>query len=230
MPRIAKPKPDRLLLLDQALTCLAEQGPQATSIDYLTETLKVSHRDFYEVLGPKAVAIEAVYAYAMQLLGAPDVARTNESLQTCLARWWKHTAGAALAQPRIFAFWQYYRASPHVLAADPPPAGPFAEVLAEVTRLIGRPGGLPAGALPLPLLRRGFVAQWTATVEVAAEPACQASPALRERVLTQGFAGWWQSAGLPATLGVGIAAAKARPTTASAFVSLLGHAFPPDKS
>jgi AcrR family transcriptional regulator len=118
MPRVAKPKPDRLVLLDQALTCLAEQGPQATSIDVLTTTLAISRRTLYEVLGPKADVVQQVYSYAMDLLTA-DVAppRPAESLQAYLSRCWQHTAQAALAQPRVFAFWQYYRTSPPARAA-----------------------------------------------------------------------------------------------------------------
>lgn len=119
MPRVAKPKPDRLVLLDQALTCLAEQGPQATSIDVLTTTLAISRRTLYEVLGPKADVVQQVYSYAMDLLTA-DVAppRPAESLQAYLSRCWQHTAQAALAQPRVFAFWQYYRTSCIVPRSD----------------------------------------------------------------------------------------------------------------
>ena len=227
MPRVAKPKPDRLTLLDQALTCLAAQGPQATSIDVLTTTLAVSRRTFYEVLGPKADAVDAVYGYAMDLLTA-DVAppRPAESLQAYLSRCWQHTAQAAVAQPRVFAFWEYYRTSPLARAAATPALGPFAAVWELVTPQLARPGQLPAGALPLPVLRRGLVAQWSAAVEVALEePACGQSLLLRGRVLSQGFAGWWQGTGLPATLALS-PATRAKPalTASTAALTLLAHA------
>jgi AcrR family transcriptional regulator len=226
MPRVAKPKPDRLVLLDQALTCLAEQGPQATSIDVLTTTLAVSRRTFYEVLGPKADVVQQVYSYAMDLLTA-DVAppRPAESLQAYLSRCWQHTAQAALAQPRVFAFWQYYRTSPPARAAATVALGPLTLVWEFVTPLLARPSQLPAGALPLPVLRRGLIAQWSAAVEVALEePACGQSVLLRGRVLSRGFAGWWQGTGLPAMALPAATGAKPAMTTTTAALTLLAHA------
>jgi AcrR family transcriptional regulator len=184
-------------LLGPALNCFAERGLQGTSIDYLTNTLGVSHRVFYDVLGNKAAAIEAVYAHATALLfGDKSLApHPRERLQSYLGRWWQQTAAAAQIHPQAFTFWQYYRTSPHVAAV--PVLGPFSSVSDLIADALARPGSYSAAALPLPVLGRSLAAQWTAAVEVVlAESACQTSSVLRERVLTHAYTSWWQGSGL----------------------------------
>jgi AcrR family transcriptional regulator len=208
-------------LLGPALTCFAERGLQGTSIDYLTQTLGVSHRVFYDVLGNKAAAIEAVYQHASTLLLGPQPAppHPGERLQAYLDRWWHRTAAAAQAQPHAFTFWQYYRTSPHV--AGVPVLGPFSLVPDLVAQALARPGGYAAGALPLALVGRSLAAQWTATVEVVlGEPACQASAPLRQRVLTHAYTSWWQGLGLPPHL----LAAGGKTPTLSPFMEVVSNA------
>lgn len=54
---------------------------------------------------------------------------------------------------------------------------------------------LPAAAALLAAL---LAAQWLAAVEVVlTNPSCRAQPALRVHVLTQDYAGWWQTTDLP---------------------------------
>ena len=208
-------------LLGPALMCFAERGLQGTSIDYLTQTLGVSHRVFYDVLGNKAAAIEAVYQYATKLLLAEQPAPPPawERLQAYLDRWWHRTAAAAQAHPHAFTFWQYYRTSPHV--AGQAVLGPFSPVVDLIAQTLARPGTYAAGALPLAVLGRSLAAQWTAAVEVVlAEPACQTSAALRQRVLTQAYTSCWQGLGLPQNLLVTVG--KTPPL--SPLMELLGNA------
>lgn len=188
-------------LVGPALNCFAERGLPGTSIDYLTETLGVSHRVFYDVLGNKAAAIETVYQHATALLlgGQPLAPHPRERLQAYLGRWWQRTAAAAQGHPQAFTFWQYYRTSPHVAAV--PVLGPFSLLPDVVAGALARPGAYSAGVLPLPVLARSLAAQWTAAVEVVlAEPACQTSSVLRERVLTHAYTSWWQGTGLSPNL------------------------------
>lgn len=209
-------------LVAPALNCFAERGLQGTSIDYLTDTLGVSHRVFYDVLGNKAAAIEAVYQHATGLLlgDQPLVPHPRERLQAYLGRWWQRTAAAAQAHPQAFTFWQYYRTSPHVSTG--PVLGPFGAIPDLITGVVARPGAYSAGSLPLPVLARSLAAHWTAAVEVVlAEPACQTSSVLRERVLTHAYTSWWQGSGLSQNLVAdGIKAVPA----GSAFWQIVGNA------
>jgi AcrR family transcriptional regulator len=218
MPPARNPSVSKLDLLDRALTCFATHGLQATSIDDLTTALDVSNRTLYRELGNKAALVEAVYAHATaQLLGDyPAAPQAGETLQAYLGRWWQQTAVAAQADPRAFRYWQFYRTSPHLPAAELV-LGPFAALPEMLTHLVAQPGGRRAAeALPLPVLSRWWAAQWTAAVEVVlTDPTCQGRPALGQRVLTQAYSSWWQSLGLAATV---LAAKKAAQPTAWDFV------------
>lgn len=198
MPPARNPTVSKLDLLDRALTCFATHGLQATSIDDLTTALDVSNRTLYRELGNKAALVEAVYAYATAqlLVDYPAAPQAGETWQGYLGRWWQQTAVAAQADPRAFRYWQFYRTSPHLPAAELV-LGPFA-ALPDLLAQLGIKRA--AEALPLPVLSRWWAAQWTAAVEVVlTDPTCQGRPALGQRVLTQAYTSWWQSLGVAAT-------------------------------
>lgn len=210
MPLARNPTVSKLDLLDQALTCFATHGLQATSIDDLTTALDVSNRTLYRELGNKAALVEAVYAYATAqlLVDYPAAPQAGETLQAYLGRWWQQTAAAAQADPRAFRYWQFYRTSPHLPAAELL-LGPFAAL----PDLLAQPGVRRAAeALPLPVLSRWWAAQWTAAVEVVlTDPTCQGRPALGQRVLMQAYTSWWQSLGVAATVPAAKKAAQSTP-------------------
>jgi AcrR family transcriptional regulator len=219
MPKPRNPDVTTLDLLDGALTCFATHGLQATSIEELTTALDISNRVLYRELGNKAAILEAVYGYATAqlLVGHPEML-AGEKLHDYLGRWWQQTAAAAQADPRAFRYWQFYRTSPHVAAAQEPVLGPFATLPELLTQLLAQPEvKQSADALPLPVLSRWWAAQWTAAVEVVlTDPTCQTRPALGQRLLTQAYTSWWQRLGVAET----VAAAKTppKPTLGGLFV------------
>jgi AcrR family transcriptional regulator len=198
-------------LLDQALTCFATHGLEATSIDELTTALNVSNRALYRELGPKATIIEAVYAYATDqlLVGHAAEVAAGEKLHDYLRRWWLDTAAAAQTDPRAFRYWQFYRTRPQVLDATEPVLGPFAALPELLAQLLAQPQVKPsAEALPLPVLSRGWAAQWTAAVDVVlADPTFESRPALCTRLLKQAYTNWWQHVGIANS----VSAAKGAP-------------------
>jgi AcrR family transcriptional regulator len=204
MPKARNPDVTTLDLLDRALSCFATHGLQATSIEELTTALNVSTRALYQKLGNKATILEAVYAYATAqlLVGQPETVLTGEKLHDYLGRWWQQTATAAQADPRAFRYWQLYRTSPHVAAAQEPVLGPFATLPDLLAQLLAQPGVKQlAEALPRPVLSRWWAAQWTAAVEVVlTDPTCQARPEVGQRLLKQAYASWWQSLGVEASV------------------------------
>jgi AcrR family transcriptional regulator len=204
MPKARNPAVSTLDLLDGALSCFATHGLQATSIEELTTALNVSTRALYQKLGNKAAILEAVYAYATAqlLVGQPQTLLAGEKLHDYLGRWWQQTAAAAQADPRAFRYWQLYRTSPHVAAAQEPVLGPFAAIPELLAQLLAQSNvKQSADALPRPLLSRWWAAQWTAAVEVVlTDPTCQARPEVGQRLLKQAYATWWQNLGVAATV------------------------------
>lgn len=218
MPKARNPDVPKAVLLDQALTCFATHGLQATSIDVLTTALHVSNRALYRELGNKATIVEAVYAYASdQLLsGHANEVAAGEKLHDYLRRWWLQTAAAAQANPRAFRYWQYYRTSPPVVMAPVPVLGPFAALPA----LLAHPDvKSSAEAWPLPVLSRGWAAQWTAAVEVVlTDPTFASRPTLGTRLLKQAYENWWQN------LLIADSVPAAKPAPQSTVVELLVEA------
>jgi AcrR family transcriptional regulator len=204
MPKARNPAVSTLDLLDGALTCFATHGLQATSIEELTTALNVSTRALYQKLGNKATILEAVYAYATAqlLVGQPETVLAGEKLHDYLGRWWQQTATAAQADPRAFRYWQLYRISPHIAAAQEPVLGPFATLPELLSQLLAQSDvKQSADALPRPVLSRWWAAQWTAAVEVVlTDPTCQARPEVGQRLLKQAYASWWQSLGVATTV------------------------------
>ena len=156
-----------------------------------------SHGSFYRLIKSKDVLLEAVYTYAIEqfsvpLLGGGPATEPPPSLHGQLGQWWQQLADAALAHPEAFAFWRLYRTNLYPLASELLDLGPFVPFQAYVGPVLT---ALPAAAALLAAL---LVAQWLAAVEVVlTNPSCRAQSALRVHVLTQAYAGWWQTTGLP---------------------------------
>jgi AcrR family transcriptional regulator len=196
---------DLPFLLDRALTCFIDRGLQGTSTEYLVHATGLPKGTLYRTIHSKAALLEAVYAHALGLLLAPlatSGAPTSkyESLRDQLRRWWGQLAAAALAQPRAFTFWCLYRSSVYAPAPQQPVLGPFAQ-LPQCLRQARAPRtweSLSSRAVSPELLAASLAGQWTAAVElVRSEPSCQASEALRTRLLTHTYDSWWQSLQVP---------------------------------
>jgi AcrR family transcriptional regulator len=184
--------PNQAWVLDCALTCFAERGLQATSTEYLVQATNLRKGTLYRLIHSKANLLEAVYAYALGLLLAPLAshgapAHQYEYLHGQLHRWWLQLAAAALAEPDAFTFWCLYRSSVYDPAPQRPVLGPFAQLPAQLRRACApRTWEQVAGReVSLELLTASLAGQWTAAMElVRSEPSCQASEALRTRLLT----------------------------------------------
>lgn len=178
---------DRAFLLDRALTCFTERGLQATGLQ---------KGSLYRTIHSKAALLDAVYAHALGLLLAPlagSGAPTSkqEFLRDQLRRWWLQLAAAALAQPRAFTFWCLYRSSVYAPAPQLPVLGPFAQLRRACAPRTWE--SLSSRAVSPELLAASLAGQWTAAVElVCVEASCQASEALRTRLLTHAYDSWWQ--------------------------------------
>jgi AcrR family transcriptional regulator len=178
---------------------------QGTSTDYLVQATGLPKGTLYRTIHSKAALLEAVYAHTLGLLLAPLAgsgapASKYESLRDQLRRWWFHLAAAAFAQPRAFTFWCLYRSSVYAPAPKLPVLGPFAQ-LPQHLRQARAPRSwesLSSRAVSPELLAASLAGQWTAAVElVRVEASCQASEALRTRLLNQTYESWWQSLQLP---------------------------------
>jgi AcrR family transcriptional regulator len=191
---------DRALLLDRALTCFTEHGLQATSTDYLVHATGLKKGSLYRTIHSKAALLDAVYAHALGLLLAPLAGSgaptsKHEFLRDQLQCWWLHLAAAALAQPRAFIFWCLYRSSVYAPAPQQPVLGPFAQLPAQLRRACAPRSweSVSSQAVSPELLAASLAGQWTAAVElVRVEASCQASEALRTRLLTHTYDSWWQ--------------------------------------
>jgi AcrR family transcriptional regulator len=192
-------------LLDQALTCFTARGLQATSTAYLVQATGLPKGTLYRLVYSKATLRDAVYAYALGLLLAPlasSGAPTSkyESLRDQLRRWWLQLAAAALAEPRAFTYWCLYRSSVYDPAPQRPVLGPFAQLPTHLRQARAPRSweSLSSRAVSPELLAASLAGQWTAAVElVRSETSCQASEALRTRLLTHAYESWWQSLQLP---------------------------------
>jgi AcrR family transcriptional regulator len=198
---------DHTWLLDCALTCFTERGLQATSTIYLVQATGLEKGPLYRIIHSKAALLDAVYAYALGLLLAPlarngPPASKYESLRDQLRRWWLQLAATALAEPRAFTYWCLYRSSIYTPAPEQPVLGPFAQ-LPEHLRRARAPRtweSLASRAVSPELLAASLAGQWTAAVElVRSEASCQASEALRTRLLTHACESWWESLQVPST-------------------------------
>jgi AcrR family transcriptional regulator len=192
-------------LLDQALTCFTERGLQGTSTAYLVQATGLPKGSLYRAIYSKAQLRDAVYAYALGRLLAP-LARSGapaskyESLRDQLRRWWLLLAAAALAEPRAFTYWCLYRGSVYDPAPQRPVLGPFVQLPVHLHRARAPRSweSLSSRAVSPELLAASLAGQWTAAVElVGSEASCQASEALRTRLLTHAYESWWQSLQLP---------------------------------
>lgn len=196
---------DRARLLDCALTCFTERGLQGTSTDYLVQATGLPKGTLYRTISSKDNLREAVYAYALGRLLAPLAgsgapANKYESLREQLRRWWLQLATAALAEPRAFTFWCLYRSSVYDPAPPRPVLGPFAQLPQHLRRARAPRTweSLSSRAVSPELLAASLAGQWTAAVElVHSEASCQASEALRTRLLTHACDSWWQSLQVP---------------------------------
>jgi hypothetical protein len=118
----------------------------------------------------------------------------SEYLRGLLERWWLLTAQAAQAKPEAFDLWRLYRTQPRPAAASEPLLGPFAPVPALVERALVRNTWPQPKAVPVSVVVASLAGQWTAAVDVVlSDAACRADAALTTQVLTQTYAGWWQS-------------------------------------
>jgi AcrR family transcriptional regulator len=196
---------DRTLLLDRALTCFTERGLQATSTEYLVQATGLPKGTLYRAIHSKAALLEAVYAHVLGLLLAPLAgsgapASRYESLRDQLRRWWLQLTAAALAEPRAFTFWCLYRSSVYDPAPQLPVLGPFTQLPQHLRRARAPRTweSLSSRAVSPELLAASLAGQWTAAVELVREEAsCQASEALRTRLLTHAYESWWQSLQVP---------------------------------
>jgi AcrR family transcriptional regulator len=202
MPPISV-SPLPLSLLSAALHCFTQHGLRTTSTERLASAAGLSHGSFYRLIGSKDDLLEAVYVYAIDQLAVPlpgdgPATRPSPGLHGQLAQWWQLLADAALAYPEAFAFWRLYRTSYYPLANDRPDLGPFVPFLAQVGPVLPALPTLAAPAFSPALLAGLLAAQWLAAMEVVlTNSGCRAQSTLRARVLTQAYAGWWQTTGLP---------------------------------
>jgi AcrR family transcriptional regulator len=196
---------DQAWLLDCALTCFTERGLQGASTAYLVQATGLPKGTLYRAIHSKADLLDAVYAHALGLLLAPLAvsgapASKYESLREQLRRWWLLLAAAALAEPRAFIYWCLYRSSVYDPAPARPVLGPFTQLPAQLRRARAPRSweSLSSRAVSPELLAASLAGQWTAAVElVGSEPSCQASEALRTRLLTHAYESWWPSLQLP---------------------------------
>jgi AcrR family transcriptional regulator len=101
-------------------------------MDYLEKAAGLSHGTLYRAVRSKAEQVKAVYAHALALLlvGAAPISK-HEFLREQLRRCW-HFLAAALAQPRAFTFWTFYRSCVYAPAPTSPALGPFAQLLRQL--------------------------------------------------------------------------------------------------
>jgi AcrR family transcriptional regulator len=193
-------------ILDTALWRFALQGVHATKTAEIATLANVGKGTLFRTFASKEALLQATYEHAIQQLVAPlqageGEAQRGEYLHQLLERWWELTAQAALAYPEAFDLWRLVRTMPRAALPVAPFLGPFAAVVPLVEEaLAGSPWYAEKG-VPLSVLTASLAAQWTAAVDVVLrDRACQAEAALRTRVLTQAYKGWWQSLGLSTAL------------------------------
>ncbi|MDO7888230.1 TetR/AcrR family transcriptional regulator [Hymenobacter cheonanensis] len=193
-------------ILDTALWRFALQGVHATKTAEIARLAGVGVGTLFRTFPSKEALLQASYEHALQQLTAPlqadeGEARRGEYLHQLLERWWQRTAQAALAYPEAFDLWRLVRTMPRAALPVDPLLGPFAAVPPLVQEALARSPWYAEKGVPLSVLTASLAAQWTAAVDVVLrDHACQANPALRTRVLTQAYQGWWQSLGLSTSL------------------------------
>jgi len=193
-------------ILDTALWRFAQQGVQATKTAEIARLAGVGVGTLFRTFPSKEALLQASYAHAIQQLTAPlqageGEAQRGEYLHQLLERWWQLTAQAALAYPEAFDLWRLVRTMPRAALPVDPLLGPFVAVPPLVEEAFARSPWYAEKGVPLRVLMASLAAQWTAAVDVVLrDRACQADAALRARVLTQAYKGWWQSVGLSTSL------------------------------
>jgi AcrR family transcriptional regulator len=210
---------ERTNILDTALWRFAQQGVPATKTAEIAARSGVSVGTLFRTFPTKAALLQATYEHAIAHLTVPLQAgegdtRPKEYLHHYLERWWQLTAQAALASPEAFDVWRLVRTMPRPAVPLAPLLGPFADLAAPVAEALERSPWYATKGLPLSVLLASLAAQWTAAVDVVlSDGACRAEAALRKKVLTQAYAGWWESLGLSKSLNAaGLApAGKPRP-------------------
>jgi AcrR family transcriptional regulator len=193
-------------ILETALWRFALQGVHATTTAEIAKLAGVGVGTFFRCVGTKEKLLQATFELAIEQLVAPlqegvGEAKQGEYLHQLLERWWQLTAQAALATPEAFDLWRLVRTTPRVALSPEPLLGPFAGVVTLVNEALAGSRWYAEKGVPASVLFASLAAQWTATVDVVLrDAACQAEPALRTRVLTQAYQGWWQSLGLSTAL------------------------------
>jgi AcrR family transcriptional regulator len=189
-------------ILDTALWRFALQGVHATKTAEIASLAGVGVGTLFRAFPSKEALLQASYEHAILQLTAPlqageGEARRGEYLHQLLERWWQLTAQAALAYPEAFDLWRLVRTMPRAALPVNPLLGLFATVPVLVEEAFTRSLWYAEKGVPLSVLTASLAAQWTAAVDVVLrDQACQTDSALRMRVLTQAYKGWWQSLGL----------------------------------
>jgi AcrR family transcriptional regulator len=193
-------------IMDTALWRFALQGVHATKTAEIARLAGVGVGTLFRTFPSKEALLQASYEYAVAQLTAPlqageGEAQRGEYLHQLLERWWQLTAQAALAYPEAFDLWRLVRTMPRAALPVDPLLGPFAAVPPLVEEALARSRWYAEKGVPLSVLTASLAAQWTAAVDVVLrDHACQTDAALRTRVLTQAYKGWWQSLGLSTSL------------------------------
>lgn len=204
-------------ILDTALWRFALQGVHATKTAEIASLAGVGVGTLFRTFPSKETLLQACYEHAIQQLTAPlqageGEAQRGEYLHQLLERWWQLTAQAALAYPEAFDLWRLVRTMPRAALPVVPLLGPFATVPTLVEEAFARSPWYAEKGLPLSVLTASLAAQWTAAVDVVLrDHACEADAALRTRVLTQAYKGWWQSLGLSTSLNAAWQTTPAKP-------------------
>lgn len=193
-------------ILDTALWRFALQGVHATKTAEIARLAGVGVGTLFRTFPSKEALLQATYEHAIQQLTAPlqagvGEAQRGEYLHQLLERWWQLTAQAALAYPEAFDLWRLVRTMPRAALPVDPLLGPFAALPPLVEEALARSPWYAEKGVPLSVLTASLAAHWTAAVDVVLQDrACQAEAALRTRVLTHAYKGWWQSVGLSTSL------------------------------
>jgi AcrR family transcriptional regulator len=204
-------------ILDTALWRFALQGVPATKTAEIARLAGVGVGTLFRTFPTKMALLQATYEHAIVQLTAPlqtgeGEAKRQEYLHQYLERWWHLTAQAALAYPEAFDVWRLVRTMPRPAAPLASLLGPFAALAAPVEEALARSPWHAQKGVPLSVLLASLAAQWTAAVDlVLSDGACRAQTALGKQVLTQAYAGWWQSLGLSKSLATAPPAAASKP-------------------